>query len=358
MRSTLLAAAALVCMLTPVRAQSARPDQMTPPDLYAAYVEKGESILVSAFPTIVRFEEFRASIRNGQLKTWEAGDRQPRHAMFMLDVAIVALSRGYLYWLDFIKLASTYLKGREELPGANARWDQFELAWHKTAYALLAGRRRPDHLMEYGVNPLGNRIRPEPGGPEDPPMLVDPWIVLARGFAEDAATIDQPELLQTTGAGILLFYDEAMKYDSLRAEACVRGAWVLVRLNRALEAVDRLEQIGVRPLENGVRPPPADPLIQYWARVIRGKALEALGRFDEARNAYEDALTIAPSAPSPVVAMMAIDMRENKREEAAKRAAAVRTAQDPVADPWWIYAHGDLRFFPARLRALREMVGK
>ena len=74
--------------------------------------------------------------------------------------------------------------------------------------------------------------------------------------------------------------------------------------------------------------------------------------------AYERALRIAPSAPAPVIAMMAIDVRENRREDAAKRAASVRTAVDPVADPWWIFGHGDLRFFQARLRALRDMVSK
>ena len=359
MRSALLAAAALSCVLVSAHAQSARPDQMSPPELFAAYERQGESILVNAFPSNARFEAFRASFRGGLLSTWETGKREPRHALFMLDVAIVALSRGYVYWLDYISLGSTYLRGRQDLPGANAQWDQFELTWHKTAYALLAGRRRPDHLMMYGVNPLGQRIRPEPGAPEDPPMLIDPWIVIARGFAEDAATIDQPALLETLGPGILRFYDEAMKYESTRMEGAVRGSWMLVRLKRPADAVARLEQIGVRHLESGVRPQPApDPVLQYWAELILGRGLEGLGKPAEARVAYERALTIAPTAPAPVIAMMAIDVRENRREEAGNRAASVRTAADPVADPWWIFGHGDLRFFQARLRALRDMVSK
>jgi tetratricopeptide (TPR) repeat protein len=186
-------------------------------------------------------------------------------------------------------------------------------------------------------------------------MLVDPWIVYARGFAEDAATIDQPALLETIGEGVLRFYDEAMKYDSTRVEATIRGAWVLVRLNRPADALARWsEPTG----GSDARQIVSDPVLLYWMRLIRARAFDALGRSAEARAAYESALAVAPNAPSPVVAMMALDMRENRREEASRRAAAIRTQADPVVDTWWIYAHGDLRFFQARLRALRDMVAK
>jgi hypothetical protein len=55
------------------------------------------------------------------------------------------------------------------------------------------------------------------------------------------------------------------------------------------------------------------------------------------------------------VALMAMDLAQDDRGAADRMAAEIRTAPDPVIDPWWSYAHGDLRFFTSRLTALREM---
>jgi Flp pilus assembly protein TadD len=86
--------------------------------------------------------------------------------------------------------------------------------------------------------------------------------------------------------------------------------------------------------------------------------LDALGRPDNAIAAYARALEIAPSAQSPHVGVMMVEACRNQAEAAERLAQAVRAAPDPVIDPWWIYPHGDLRFYQERIKALREMVAR
>jgi tetratricopeptide (TPR) repeat protein len=253
-----------------------------------------------------------------------------------------------LYWLDFIELGGKYLRGRSELPGVNAADDAFEVAWYKTAVALLEGRRRPDFVADNGVNPLRNRMAASASAsPEAPPMLIDPWIELARGFMEEGFTIDDPGTLAARGRAALDHYAEAAKYVATRPEATLRSAWVLIRLNRAAEALDLLDRYDDRWTDDGV--------FLYWRRLFRGKALHALGRPEEASQAYQSALTIIPTAQSPRIGLMTLALAQNAHDDAETLAKTVRTAPDPVTDPWWFYAHGDLRFFPSRLKALREM---
>jgi hypothetical protein len=330
-------------------AQGKRPSQMDGDELFAAWSAGGEGVLKDAFPSLVRFEEFRADFRKRVLTNWEAGERTAAHAMFMLDIALNALQRGYLYWLDFIQLGRMYLRDRAAPPGVDAAFDQFEIVWNKTAVAILSGQRLPDRLMEQ-LQPLARRIRPSADQSPDVAVLVDPWILLARGFGDELFTIVEPGLLEVNGPFAIAFYDQALPHPSVRAEAALRAAWLLIRLGRQADALERLDAIDDRWT--------SDPVLRYWHRLFRGKALEGLGRMrlDEAIAAYEQALSIVPSAQSPRIAMMSIDARLNRPGAAAARALDIRTTTTPVIDPWWSYPFGDLRFFAARLKALRAMV--
>jgi tetratricopeptide (TPR) repeat protein len=322
-------------------------------ELFVAYLTKDERVLADAFPTNTRFEAFRADFRDRVLTSWEAGERKPIQAMFMLDVAIAALNhRTYVYWLDFISLGGKHLRGRADPPGVNAAYDAFEIAWYKTAVALLEGRRRPDFVRDHGVMPLRARVMAAPPSPDQtalgaPPMLIDPWIELARGFMEEGFAIDDPGTLATRGPAALDYYAEAAKYPATKPEATLRSAWLLICLHRPAEALDLLDRYDDHWTDDGV--------FLYWRRLFRGKALQALSRPDEASRAYQSALTIIPSAQSPRIGLMALALTQNAHDDAETLAKAVRTAPDPVTDPWWFYAHGDLRFFPSRLKALREM---
>jgi tetratricopeptide (TPR) repeat protein len=339
--------AALMAGGAPLDGQGRKPSQMDGDELFAAWRAQGEAVLKDAFPSLVRFEEFRADFRGRVLTNWEAGERTRAHALFMLDVALNALARGYRYWLDIIQLGRVYLRDRAQPPGADESFDQFEIVWNKTAIAILSGQRLPDKLMEQ-LQPLARRMRPSADQSPDAPVLIDPWILLARGFGDELFTIVEPSLLELNGPFAIAFYDQALPYASVRAEAALRAAWLLTRLGRQAEALERLSAFDDRWT--------SDPVLRYWHRLFRGKALEGLGRPNEAAAAYDQALSIVPSAQSPRIAMMAIDARLNRPGEAAARALDIRTTTTPVIDPWWSYPFGDLRFFAARMKALRAMV--
>src|SRR5262245_59673552 len=87
-----------------------RPDTMMGDDLYAAYLVQGPAVLASAFPenTPARLEAFRLDFRNRVLTKWEAGERGPRQAMFMLDLALAIQPKKYVLWADYLLLGQNY----------------------------------------------------------------------------------------------------------------------------------------------------------------------------------------------------------------------------------------------------------
>jgi hypothetical protein len=89
---------------------------------------------------------------------------------------------------------------------------------------------------------------------------------------------------------------------------------------------------------------------------LRGRALEALQRDEEAAAAYERARELVPHAQAPAVALMTLALRVGNHQGAVEFADHVRHAPDDLLDPWWEYVHGDFRFFAARMAALRRSV--
>ncbi len=89
---------------------------------------------------------------------------------------------------------------------------------------------------------------------------------------------------------------------------------------------------------------------------IRGKVLQALGRFDEAATALESALTTRPQAQSARVALMHVEPARNRRPASAMLAHAIQTApvEPTVTDPWWLYWQGDYRAWSAIIANLRN----
>jgi tetratricopeptide (TPR) repeat protein len=317
-------------------------------ELYAAYLAGGPTVLAEAFPTPVRFETFRSDFRTRVLTRWETLERVPAQAMFMFDIAVAVQSRRFIMWADFLLLGQTYLRQRPELPGANPRFDAFELLWNKTVIAFLAGRRQPE-LVDELVRRLPQRIVATP--PADGlPALVDPWIEFTRGFVEEGYIIQDVTRVDARGPAAVAHYREAAKYESTRAEATVRLANLQRVWNRPASALEALDSLDERWTREGV--------VLYWALLIRGKVLDALDRPDDAMAAYRRALEIAPSSQAPHIGEMMVEARRGQGEAAERIALAIRVQPDPVIDPWGLYPHGDRRFYQDRLKALREMVAK
>jgi len=268
---------------------------------------------------------------------------QPPRALFLLDVAIATDERRFLYWLEFLQMGQEYVKRREALPGNNPRMDAFELLWYKTAIAYVEGRRQPGPV---GLVAQAARVRASPPA-DHKPELLDPWIELTMGFVYEGYVIADPARFANRIPLALKRYAEAAKYDSTRVEALVRTAGLQLRSDRASDALATLERID----ESQTR----DNVVVYWARLLRGKTLDALNRPDESIAAYQRALEIAPSAQAPVVGMMMVESRRGRDDAAEALAVRVRTMRDLVQDPWALYPHGELRLFDRRLAELRTM---
>lgn len=343
MRALVVVGAIVPALMSGVLYAQQRFDQMKADELYTAYRSSGVVVLEDAFPTVQRFEVFRADFRNRVLKEWEVVDREPSRAMFMLDIALATDRPRFEYWSDFLLLGQTYLRGRAV--GKNPSLDAFELLWNKTALAYLEGRRQPE-LVEELLKRLPRRIVATPNA-DGTPALVDPWIAFTTGFMHEGYVIADAARFASRVAPALNSYGEAAKYESTRAEATVRAAGLQLRSGQAADALATLDRFDERWTQDGV--------LVYWARLLRGKALDALNRADEAIAAYQQALEVAPAAQSPVVGMMMTESRRGRDDAAEALAVRVRTAGDPVDDPWWIYPHGELRVYARRLAELREM---
>jgi hypothetical protein len=319
------------------------PDDLRADRVFDAYMAADAHVLTETLRTNARFEQFRKDFRDRVLPAWKIQPWQPARAVFMLDVAVVAFNGSFRFWLDFIEQGRRYVIGRVPAPGVDAAADAFEITWHQASVAVLSGLRRPDYVAECGIDPLDHRMAAEPSATGG--QLIDPWIELARGYRDEGFTIVSPVALATRGPSAIAHYVAATKYDATRAEGAVREAWMLIRLDRAAEALVALDGVDERRT--------VEKSVIYWSRLFRGRALARLGRLDDAARAYESALTVAPQAQSPKVGLVTVELERDRNEAAYKWAADTRTAPETSDDPFWLYPFGDRRFLAARLTALR-----
>jgi hypothetical protein len=311
--------------------------------LLSAYATGGRNAIARTITTANAFDDLRKNLAP-MIESWKS-DPHRIQSVFLLELADHAVQHHWFNWLDVLDLARRFVMSRRDPHGVNADDDAFELIWHKTAAALLALSSRPEVLEDCGVMPLLQRIAPEPFRSADR-QLVDPWIALMQAEAEEGWTTFDHSLLPTRGPTAVRLFDEAAKYPATRGEALVRKAQLLIRSGLFPEAVGVLEEAG---------DPAADVAVRYWARLFRGRALEGVGRLDEAAKAYADALVLIPRAQSPSVALMALAFSRDRLTDALQHADDIRTASGDAVDPWWAYDHGDGRFYESRLAVLREM---
>ena len=166
-----------------------------------------------------------------------------------------------MYWADFLQLGQTYLSKLRQPIGVDPKMDAFELQWNKTTIALLAGRRNPD-LVDTLARPLiAGRIIPAPHSTQ--PALVDPWIALLAGFVEEGYILEDPSRIGERGPKALAAYEQAVAFESTRAEATVRIARLLLDSNRPSDALalDRFDDAWT-----------TEGVVLYWAHLLRQDA--------------------------------------------------------------------------------------
>jgi len=144
------------------------------------------------------------------------------------------------------------------------------------------------------------------------------------------------------------FYKRALEVAPDFEEARIRYARVMGERGRHEEALVELQKVAAV----------QGPLLQYYAALFLGGELEALGKDDEARRAYERAAELSPTAQSP---RLAISRLAAGRDRAAAREALLTLAeQEPQGeardDAWWVYDIAAGRVADEALAALHKAI--
>ncbi len=103
-----------------------------------------------------------------------------------------------------------------------------------------------------------------------------------------------------------------------------------------------------------------DPQLSYYSSLYLGRALEMLSRQEEAREQYELAAALYPTAQSPLLALSRLARSNNDREGAIL--AVQRVFELPLGnvredDPWWIYDLAHVRDAEKLVQELQKTYG-
>lgn len=256
-------------------------------------------------------------------------DKPRRTAIFALELALAGLrSRVRDVREEGGRLLAEYNVRVREPAGASA----FECSWFVTEAAALQGLFNPENVLLFIPRALQRC-------PANGRLHLAHAVVSEQQWLHGTATAGEE-------AEILSRYEQAMKFPETVTEARVRAArflYALGQFDRALTLLD------------GVTSTSTDPEIRYFAHLVHGQLLRAVGRNDDAAAAFRAALEAWPRAQSAQVALMTLLMSRGDREEAAALAEAVQTAPLDQYDPWWMYWVGDYRVYPALFDRLREL---
>jgi tetratricopeptide (TPR) repeat protein len=129
-----------------------------------------------------------------------------------------------------------------------------------------------------------------------------------------------------------------------------------IRLGRVLGLRER-HQEAVAQLREGQAVD--EPLLQFYVQLFLGREFEALGNGPEARQSYERAVALAPTAQSPLLGLSRV--ADQAGDRAAARDAIDRVLKLPVhdqerADPWWVYEVVQARNVDGLLADIRQRV--
>lgn len=174
-------------------------------------------------------------------------------------------------------------------------------------------------------------------------MPADPWVWMMSGVAyENLAAPAVQSATASSGSGarleapMILFarseqlFRHTLMLDPLRTEARLRLGRVLDLTGRHEEAAEMLALA-----EKGL----TSDLLRYYAALFVGRAAESSGKTDDARRAYERAMTLFPQAQSPRLALAELAWRDADHTLALSgmHTLFITAHGDRSTDPWWIY---------------------
>jgi tetratricopeptide (TPR) repeat protein len=272
-------------------------------------------------------------------------------AAFLLEVAV---------WMQGVnprKIAALNLGrrmflGRPEPLGVNADDDRFEILWHQAALGLLQDNDSPWQQQEY-LDGLDMRL--EDAARRN--VKLETRFPLARAIAagniccrpvsRNVYVDEQPSTRpRPTFESAVALYTRAAAEPPLRDEAMIRGAALQLLTERPAPALEWLDRAAGKQ---------DDQLLHYAQSFIRARALDLLGRPDEAVNAYQAAREDAPSAQIPAIGLAAALLRAGRADEGVRVAAQARQLPADAPDVWLQFQKADSRFVKGWLEEIRRM---
>jgi Ca-activated chloride channel family protein len=232
---------------------------------------------------------------------------------------------------DVVEWACSVLQEGPPLPA--------ERTWHVAAIAVLE-RFRGQSALESHIAHAEGRF------PKDPE-----W-ALARAVHQELQTWpdrrDEAEYRPPSGltaSRIAARFEEAAGFTATHQEAHLRWGYFELRRGRADEALTHFGQVGE----------PGDAVLRYWLHLFKGRALERVGRLEEAIASYRLAFSEVPYAQSATTALAVALVAHRQADEAAALTNRMLSAQPPL-DPWNFYTFPATRLWQTLMSQLREAV--
>jgi tetratricopeptide (TPR) repeat protein len=373
MASVRPAAGVMLASLALIAADRAQPADAA--RLYAAYAAGNRTAVRQALDTTERYRALQADLLR-LVEAWKTDPSTPAWEAARPAFAVeVALARtltpaGTGDCARWMQIARDLLAQRPVGTAGRALTaeDRLEVTIHRIAYSVLMTQSAQGSAAFY-LDGIGRRLDALARLPDGHSLVAR--LRLARGMlaetntrplATDAdrnaagrrdAQDDGPFAVAPVSAakepGLLAavaVFTTLLSDPDVGAEANVRAAFAWHRLDsqqRALEAVDRALATS------------RDPVVTYWAQLVRGRILGAMNRLADAAAAYRQAASIVPAAQTPAVALAALSLVEGDRSAAERWAQTARTTVGAdVRDPWWLYWFGDARMLDQLVATMRE----
>ena len=144
------------------------------------------------------------------------------------------------------------------------------------------------------------------------------------------------------------FFRRALEEKLDHVEARLRHGRVLGGLGRHEDAANELRQ-AIASTD--------DTLLAYYGHLFLGAEQQALGQYNAARDAYERAAELYPTAQSPLIALSALARQQGDRPaalQALQRVFNLPSVGSERIDPWWEYHVAQARNADELLQDLRR----
>jgi tetratricopeptide (TPR) repeat protein len=270
-------------------------------------------------------------------------------ASFALELAAVGSKTHAMAAARLVEWACPLIRSHAPL-------NEFDREWQLAALAVLEGGIDSATLHAHLAHvqdlfPDEPRLLLARGVAEE--QFAAPAEVLTRGVAAADFARAREALVRADGERFraseraIARFREALGDESIRAEAALRFGHVQLRLGRDKEALAAW---------TNVERQTTDRAIIYLVYLFRGQALEHLGRREQARQAYADALRSSPGAHSAALRLAALAFRYGRSDEASGYVDTLLRDDDPRRDPWWSYYAADWRFWYPRIDRVRTLL--